>query len=99
MTEAREIGRAYMKAAGAAVTTIADHNRKSVQLSGTSALRSFVFLARLADAKTGIEAIEATGTHYRNHLSALGEYMDNFIDFVRKMRIICLAPSERGGAE
>ncbi|MGY2908740.1 hypothetical protein [Bradyrhizobium sp. URHC0002] len=34
MTEAREMGRSYMKAAGAAAATIADHNRKSMQLSG-----------------------------------------------------------------
>ena len=99
MTEAREMGRLYMKAAGAAVTSIADHNRKSVQLSGTSALRSFAYLARLAGAKTGIEAIEVSGTHYRNQLNAFGEYTDNFIDLARKMRGMCLAPSEREGVE
>ena len=55
MTEAREIGRSYMKAAGTAVTTIADHNRKSMQLSGASALRSFEYLARLA----GVSAVDA----------------------------------------
>ena len=98
MTEAREMGRSYMKAAGAAVATIADHGRKSMQLSGASALRSFEYLARLAGAKTGIEAIEVSGAHYRNQLNALGEYSDNFVDFARKMRGICLAPSEREGA-
>jgi len=41
MTEAREVGRLYMNATNAAVTTIADHNRKSMQLSGASSLMSF----------------------------------------------------------
>ena len=98
MTEAREMGRSYMKAAGAAVATIADHNRKSMQLSGTSALRSFEYLARLAGAKTGMEAIEVSGAHYRNQLNALGEYSENLVDLARKMRGICLAPSEREGS-
>ena len=97
MTEAREMGRSYMKAAGAAVATIADHNRKSMQLSGASALRSFEYLARLAGAKTGMEAVEVSGAHYRNQLNALAEYSDNFVDLARKMRGICLAPSEREG--
>jgi hypothetical protein len=98
MTEAREMGRLYMKAAGAAVATIADHNRKSMQLSGGSALRSFEYLARLAGAKTGVEAIEVSGAHYRNQLNALGEYTDNVVDLARKMRSICLESSQREGA-
>ena len=95
MTEAREVGRLYMKATNAAVTTIADHNRKNMHLSGASALRSFEYLARLAGAKTGMEAIEVSGAHYRNQLDALGEYSANLVDLARKMRGICLAPSER----
>jgi hypothetical protein len=95
MTEAREKGQLYMRAAGAAVTTIADHNRKSVQLSGASALRSFEYLSRLAGAKTGIEAMEVSGAHYRNQLKMLGEHTDNLVDLARKMRGLCLAPSER----
>ena len=95
MTEARAMGRSYMKAAGAAVATIADHNRKSMQLSGASALRSFEYLTRLAGAKTGIEAIEVSGAHYRNQLKMLGEHTDGLVDLARKMRGICLAPSER----
>ena len=98
MTEAREMGRLYMKAAGAAVATIADHNHKSMQLSGASALRSFEYLARLASAKTGMEAIEVSGAHYRNQLNALGEYTDRLVDLARKMRGMCLDPSEREGA-
>ena len=98
MTEAREAGRLYMKATNAAVTTIADHNRKSMQLSGASALRSFEYLARLAGAKTGMEAIEVSGAHYRNQLTALGEYTDNVIDLARKMRTICLDRSQREGS-
>jgi hypothetical protein len=98
MMETREMGRPYMKAAGNAVATIADHNRKSMQLSGACALRSFEYLARLAGAKTGIEAIEVSGAHYRNQLSALGEYTDNLVDLARKMRTICLDPSEREGS-
>lgn len=97
MTEAREMSRSYMKAAGAAVTTIADHNRKSMQLSGASALRSFEYVARLAGVKTGMEAIEASGAHYRNQLNALCEYTDNLIDLARELRKIVLAPSEREG--
>jgi hypothetical protein len=87
-----------MKAAGAAATTIADHNRKGMQLSGASALRSFEYLARLAGARTGMEAIEVSGAHYRNQLNALGEYTGDLVDLARKMRGICLAPSEREGA-
>jgi hypothetical protein len=98
MTEARETSRLYMKAAGAAVTTIADHNRKSMQLSGASALRSFEYVARLAGVKTGMEAIEASGAHYRSQLNALGEYTDNLIDLARELRKIALAPSEGEGA-
>lgn len=98
MTEAREMGRSYMKFAGAAAATIADHNRKSMQLSGASALISFNYLTRLAGAKTGMEAIEVSGAHYRNQLSALGDFTDNFVDLARKMRSICCAPSEREAA-
>jgi hypothetical protein len=98
MMETREISRLYMKAAGNAVATIADHNRKSMQLSGAGALRSFEYLARLAGAKTGIEAIEVSGAHYRNQLNALGDYTDNLVDLARKMRTICLDPSEREGS-
>jgi hypothetical protein len=98
MTEAREIGRLYMKAAGTTVTTIADYNRKSMQLSGASALSSLEYLARLAGVKTGMEAIEVSSTHYRNQLNALCEYTDNLIDLAREMRSICLAPSEAKGA-
>jgi len=99
MTEAREMGRLYMKAAGTAVTIIADHNRKSMQFAGASALKSFEYLARLAGVKTGMEAIEVSGAHYRNQLNALGEYTDNLVYLVRKMRSICLAPSEREGTQ
>jgi Phasin protein len=98
MMETREMGRLYMKAAGNAVATIADHNRKSMKLSGASAMRSFEYLAQLASAKTGIEAIEVSGAHYRNQLNALGEYTDNFVDLARKMRRMCLDPSEREGS-
>jgi hypothetical protein len=87
-----------MNATNAAATTIADHNRKSMHLSGASALRSFEYLARLAGAKTGMEAIEVSGAHYRNQLDALGEYSKNLVDLARKMRGICLAPSEREGS-
>jgi len=87
-----------MKFAGAAAATIADHNRKSMQLSGASALRSFEYFTRIASAKTGMEAIEVSGAHYRNQLSALGDFMDNFVDLTRKIRGICQAPSERDAA-
>jgi hypothetical protein len=97
MTEAREIGRLYMKAAGAAFTTIADHNRKSMQLSGASALKSLEYLARFAGSQTGMEAIETSGAHCRDQLNALGEYTDNLIDLAREIRSICLASSEREG--
>jgi hypothetical protein len=98
MMVSREMGRVYLNAAGTAVATIADHNRKSMQLSGASALRSFEYLARLAGAKTGMEAIEVSGAHYRNQLTALGEYTDNIVDLARKMRTICLDRSQREGS-
>jgi len=90
MMETREIYRLYMKAAASAVTTIADHNRKSMQLSRASTLRSLEYFARLARAKTGLEAIECSGAHYRDQLSAHGEYTGNFVDLARRMRGICL---------
>jgi hypothetical protein len=95
MMETREIGRLYMKAAGNAVATIADHNLKSMKVSGASALRSFEYLAKLAGAKTGIEAIEFSGAHYRHQLNALDDYADCLVDFARKIRRMCLDPSER----
>lgn len=98
MMDSREMGRLYMKGACNAVATVADHNRKSLQLSDASALRSFVYSARLAGAKTGIEAIEVSGAHYRNQLNALGEYTGNFVDLACKMRRKCLDPSEREGS-
>ena len=98
MTEAREIGRSYMKAAGAAFATIADHNRKTMQLSGASAWKSLEYLTRLAGVKTGMEAIETSSAHCRDQLNALGEYTDNFVDLAREMRSICLASSEREGS-
>ena len=97
MTETRERGQLHMRAADAAATTIADHNRKSMHLSGASALRSFEYLARLAGAKTGMEAIEVSGAHYRNQLNMLGEHTDNLVDLARKMRSICLIPSKGEG--
>ena len=98
MMETREMGRSYMKAAGNAVATIADHNRKSMKLSGASALRSFEYLAQLASAKTGIEVIEFSGAHYQNQLNTLGDYTENLVDLARKMRSMCLDPSEREGS-
>ena len=53
MMETREMGRSYMKVAGNAVATIADHNRKNMKLSGASALRSFEYLAQLLARKLG----------------------------------------------
>jgi hypothetical protein len=88
--ETREIGRLYMTAAGNAVAAIADHNLKSMKLSGASALRSFEYLAQLAGAKTGMEAIEFSGAHYRNQLNALGDFTDGLVDLARKMRRMCL---------
>jgi hypothetical protein len=96
MTEAREIGRLYMNAASNVVTAIADHSRKTVQLAGNKAFQSFAHLARLAGAKTGMEAIEVSDAYYRNHqIGALGQHANNLIDLTRRMRSVCLAPSER----
>ena len=96
--ETREIGRSCMKAASAAVVSIVDHNRNCMQLSGASTLRSLEYLARLAVVKTGIEAIEVSGAHYRNQLNTLCEYSDNLVDLAREMRSIYLASSEREGS-
>jgi hypothetical protein len=94
MMDSREMSRLYKEAAGNTVATIAGYNRRSMQVSGASALKSFEYLTRLAGAKTGIEAIELSGEHYRNQLNVFGEYTDNLVDFARKMRTICLKPSE-----
>lgn len=99
MTEAREYGRLYMNAANDAVATIADHSRKTVQLAGNNTLQSFAYLARLAGAKTGMEAIEVSDAYYRNQIGALGQHANNLIDLTRRMRSICLAPFERQEAD
>ncbi|MET4799744.1 hypothetical protein [Bradyrhizobium sp. LB11.1] len=99
MTEAREIGRLYMNAASDAVAAIADHGRKTAQLAGNNTLQSFTYLARLAGAKTGMETIEVSDAYYRNQLGALGQHANNLIDLTRRMRTICLAPSERQEAD
>ena len=98
MMETREMGRVYMKAANNVAGIIAGYNFKGLQMSRASALNSFEYLTRLAGAKTGMEAIEVSGAHYRNQLSALGEYTDNLVDLARKMRSMCLDPSEREGS-
>ena len=53
MMDSREMGPLYMKCAGNAVATIADHNRKSMKLSGAGALRSFEYLVNLLARKLG----------------------------------------------
>jgi hypothetical protein len=95
MMDSGEIRLLYKKAAGSTAVTIADHNLRSMQVSGASALRSLDYVTRLAGAKTGMEVIEISGAHYRNQLAALAAYADNLVDLARKMRTICLAHSER----
>lgn len=96
--DSREMSLLYKKAAGSTVVAIAGYNRRSMRVSGASALRSFDYLTRLAGAKTGMEAIEISCAHYRNQLAALGEYADNVVDLAREMRAICLDRSERSGS-
>ncbi|MEY9178760.1 hypothetical protein ABIG06_000467 [Bradyrhizobium sp. USDA 326] len=95
MTEAKTIGRLYMSAASDVVATVADHSRKTAQLAGNNTLQSFAYLARLASAKTGMEAIEVSDAYYRNQIGALGQHANNLIDLTRRMRSICVAPAER----
>jgi hypothetical protein len=99
MTEAQTIGRLYVNAASDVVAAIADHSRKTVQLAGNNTLQSFAYLARLAGAKTGMEAIEVSDAYYRNQIVALGQHANNLIDLTRRMRSICLVPSERQEAD
>lgn len=96
--DTRDISRFYMKTASTAVGAIADYNLKSMKLAGASALRSFEYLSQLAGAKTGMEAIEVSGAHYRNQLSALGDRTDDLVDFARKMRMMCLDSAKREGS-
>jgi hypothetical protein len=97
--EARALGPSYVKAAGTAITTIADYNRKCMQLSGASTLRSFEYLARLAVVKTGAEGIEVSGTHYRTQLNTFANIPITLIGLAREMRSVYLASSEREGSE
>ncbi|WP_439361482.1 phasin family protein [Bradyrhizobium sp. DASA03007] len=99
MTEVREIGRVYMNAASDVVASIADHSRKTMQLAGNNTLQSFAHLARLAGAKTAVEAIEVSNAYYRNQIGALGQHANNLIDLTQRMRSICLAPTERQEAD
>jgi hypothetical protein len=69
-----------------------------MKLLGASAPGSFEYFAQLAGAKTGIEAVEFSGAHYRYQLNALGEYTDGLVDLARRMRRTCLDPSEREGS-
>jgi hypothetical protein len=93
MMEARDMSRLYIKAAGNVARTIADHNLKSMKLSGTSALRSLEYVSRLAVSKTGLEMIECSGVHYRSQLNVLGGYTDDLVDLASKMRKMWQDPS------
>jgi hypothetical protein len=85
MTKTSELGRLCMNAASNVAGAIADHYLKNMQLSGDNALRSFEYMARLAGATTGLEAIELSGAHYRRQLNVLDCYTGNLIALVCKM--------------
>ena len=95
MMETREMDRVYMKAANNVAGIIAGYNFKSLQMSRASALSSFEYLTRPAGAKTGMEAIEVSGAHYRNQLDVLRGYTDDLVDVAFKMRSMWQDRSER----
>ena len=85
MMETREIGRLCMNAMSNVAGTIADHNLKSMRLSGDSTLRSFEYMTQLAGARTGLDVIELLGAHCRNQLNVLGCYTGDLVDLVWRM--------------
>jgi hypothetical protein len=80
-----EIRRLCMNAASNVAATIADHNLKSMKLSGASTLRSLEYMAQLAGAKTGLEVVALSGAHCRNQLNVTGCYTGDLIYLVCKM--------------
>jgi len=93
--ETREIGRLCMNAMSNVAGTIADHNLKSMRLSGDSTLRSFEYMTQLAGARTGLDVIELSGAHCRNQLNVLGCYTGDIVDLVWRCRGTWQNPSER----
>ena len=85
MTKTSEMGRLCMNAASNVAGTIADHNLKSMKLSGDSTRRALEYVAQLAGAKTALEMIELSGTHFRSQLKVLGCRTGNLTALVYKM--------------
>jgi hypothetical protein len=71
------MGRLCLDAAINVARAVADHNLKNMKLSSDNALRSFEYMAQLADAKTGLEVIALSGVHCHSQLNVLGGYTDN----------------------
>lgn len=80
-----EMGRLCLDSASNVVLAVADHNLKNMKLSSDNALRSFEYMTRIADARTGLEVIALSGAHCHNQLNVLGGYTDNLVDLIRKM--------------
>ena len=63
----REMGRLCLDSASRVARAVADHNLRNMKLSSDNALRSFVYMTQLADAKTGLEVIALSGAHCHNN--------------------------------
>lgn len=85
ISRASEMGRLCLDSASSVAGAVADHNLRNMKLSSDNALRSFVYMAQLADAKTGLEVIALSGAHCHNQLNVLGGYADNLVDLICKM--------------
>ena len=80
-----EMGRLCLDSASNVARAVADHNLKNMKMSSDNALRSFEYMTRLADAKTGLEVIVLSGAHCHSQLDVLGGYTDNLVDLIRKV--------------
>jgi hypothetical protein len=80
-----EMGRLCLESASSVACAVADHNLRNMKLSSDNALRSFVYMTQLADAKTGLQVIALSGAHCHNQLNVLGGYTENLVDLIRKM--------------
>ena len=95
MIRTSEMNRLCLDAASNVARAVADHNLKNMKLSSDNALRSFEYIAHLADAKTGLEVIALSGVHCHNQPNVLGGYTDNLVDLICKRPRTRLNLSER----
>jgi hypothetical protein len=90
-----ETSRPCIEAAGNLARAMVDHNLKRLEWLYASAFKSLEYMAHLAGAKAGQEAIEYSRAHYRSQLNLLGSYTDSVVNHIRKLPIDASSPFVR----